>query len=379
MFKETKLIKLFCQLEVTRSQNTVRKIENLISTSDLHWEKVLNIIENNFLQVVVINQLRSNNLSKHIPLKLVNNLTKQKRHIQLKALWHEKQSEKIIKELIAQDLNYIILKTYARNHELWGKERIKIPNDIDILIPIEEFKRTTNILFKSSYQYLSESTNEVKLNRIPSIDFFLPRREEVFSKGSHRVEIHTSVADTYNFFTSPILNNQSIAAITQEIFKRRNKVHYHNLYVTTVSPTTLTLSLFLHLFLQHNFQLGIRLLEFAKVIQTYKSNIKWNEIIIILKKFKLKEYLFWQFMLLEELFPEVVPKELEREVNNYRNNLQIQQKVLLFYMKYKVFFPTNYIRQPSREMEKEWSWAVANRRITNIIHEKAKTRFSMKI
>lgn len=374
IFREEHLLQLMCQAHMNPDDFERNKTALSLSHWRVNWEKLVKLTWINNLQTIVLEVLKFHSLMKYLPLNHQKKLIRMDIFTRLYHASHLKKSQIILKNMLKRNINFVVMKTYSLNQELFEGTSIKIPLDLDLMIPIREFKKSSIILLESNYEYLPNHKSKKGSRYISNLDFYAPRSQEIFKKGKHTIELHATITDTPGFSIGPVITDSSNQSITQKLFSGTRKVSFQKIKVKVFKPNQLLISLFLHSFIQHNLQSGISFYEFAKVIQVYKKDLDWSYVDEFMEKYGLIPYFNWFLYLFNDLYPHILPDTVVKRLSEYERSLKPQHLLLFLYMKYKIFHPTNFARAHSKEIQKELCWAVMDNRFLKLGLQKAKNR-----
>lgn len=376
LFQEELLLKKLCSLNIRENTTEYEKVRDQIieKSININWRKFIKLVQINRLQTVILETLESYKFTELLPLKIQRELVKLSFSTRLYCSDHLSETKKILKAFNKESISFVVMKTYALSDSLFGVGRYKTSIDIDILVPVDEFKKAAFILLRSGYKYFEKHSSLSGLSKLPYGDFFLPKNQEIFKKANHDVELHTTIVDTFYFLPKPILSERDNRKATDELCKSAEYVSFQGLKVRAFAPTQLFLSLFLHSFFQHNLQFAITYYECAVIILKFDKNLDWNWIFDFVKRYELKPYFLWFLCIFNDLYPGMLPKKIALKVNKYQGSFGTKHKVAFFYTKCKVFHPTNFLKDPLKEREKEWLWAIINNNLTKVFFLKLRRR-----
>lgn len=352
-------------------ENDKKILKRLLSR--INWSKLFTMVAVNKLQFIIFDTLLNPSLSESIPKDILKKLEKEKIIFEYYRKKQRQEFLSIIKAFTRNGVDFVVMKTFLVAETLFDKRFEKINNDLDLLIPLADFKRAATCLFKLKYFYLPDSNkkNEIQ-NSIKSFDFYLPKSQELFVKNSNRVELHTTIVDT-SPFPEVGINENTNRLISQELFSKAEIITKRNLQIKIFTPTWLLFSLFLHSFFQHNLQGAMSYYEMASIIRKYRNKIDWSSLLITAKHFQMSRYFIWFLKLLENLYPKLLPQKITLLIKSENNSLDWQHKLTFLFMKNKIFFPTKFHTLRS-EKQKEWLWAIISNKLFKILGQKLKRR-----
>lgn len=374
-FPEQYLIEILCKATSTNTSINKKEIIQLTQRKSFSWQKLISLIRANHLSKIILDFINIHNLGSYFPSSFIKQINLDQLKIEYFYNYHIKQSSLILRNLLKNRIEFVVMKTYPFNDILFNKQPYKIYCDLDILIPIHHFKKTANILLKNGYKYFPSHRNRKGSNYIPFIDFYCPKTQEVFKKNGHQVELHTTIVDNF-FFDIKILNEKTNQYITNTFFFNSKTKAFRNLKIKAFTPSDLVISLFLHSFFQHNLQSGVTYYEFFLIFKKLRKVIQWDYIIKFIKRIKMEPYFLWFLYLFNDLYPNTLPSKINRSVKNYKQSLKVQHKLLFLYMKYKIFHPTKFLLNPAKEKEKELCWSIIDNQLLKLIGSKIRNKIS---
>lgn len=320
-------------------------------------ERLEQLIKTNKLEKLVLKIIQELQLSDFLHKGLEKSLVKKGMVIEVIFNRRFKDSLKIMSSLAKARCDFVVLKTYLFRQKYFDGEAHKIVADLDLLVPVREFSKAYKVLLQDDYRYIPNLISLDKPGSISNVAFYAPKDQEFFVKGKYIVELHSTIVDTFDFYSIKKFFNKEInTRITQELFEKIEYVEVNGLRLKVFLPNQLFISLFLHTFLQHDFQGSISFYEAAVTIR--KEKIDWKYVEFFIKKYRLTPFFEWYMCLLDDLFPYLLDKNLKRKIENYKRKFSLKQNLLFYFMRYKIFNPTNYLTNPERLKEKDWTWAI---------------------
>lgn len=371
LFPEECLVELLCQLEICKK--TGAEDAASFSQKKIHWSRFLELLKNNQLLLSSLIDRIFIELKPHLPRRFQKELIKYQLIISYTIQQQNKEYLSMIKKLAKSELDFVVMKTYQYSRELSGLQEFRMRSDLDLLIPIYEFKKATQLLLAEKYQYFPSHSSKAGLNTFPMINFHPPKTQEIFKRKNYTIELHTTIVDNFYFYIKPI-DEKTNRLITHQLYEGSQEIFTKKQKIKRFLPTELFISLFLHSFFQHNLQGGITFYEFALVIKKFQKRIKWKQLIFFMKKIKMQKYFFWFLLLLDSLYPNILPPYILKKIRKYEKGLKFKHDLLFFYMRYKIFHPTNFL-DDRRELEKEWCWAILDNKLLKLILHKIKNHF----
>ncbi|OGY18914.1 MAG: hypothetical protein A2900_01250 [Candidatus Chisholmbacteria bacterium RIFCSPLOWO2_01_FULL_50_28] len=371
-FKEEYLLQILCEAQIHPKQLNKKMSSQLLQQKHIDWEKMLDLIKANNLQTIILDYFQNQRLVKFLPSGIQSRLVKLAFYSHIYSLKHREQSRIILKKLINNKVEFVMMKTYALKERIFKNREIKADLDVDLLIPVHEFKEVSGLLFDLGYLFFPDMKTKNGVASIANLNFYCPSSQEIFKKGHHAVEIHTTITDTPRYSQIPVISEATNRQMTQEVYNGTDTISYQNIKVKVFKPSQLLLTHFLHSLVQHNLQRATSYYECAKMLQVYKEELEWGYIMKFVNIRKLKSYFMWFLFLLNDLYPNLLPNQLESELVNYEGSLKTQHWALYPYMKYKIFHQTNFAESKRRERQKEWCWAIIDQHLLNLVKHKIK-------
>lgn len=370
MYREKYIIQLLCHAHLKKDKSKKKETTQLLESHNFNWKTFIQLVHNNKLYKVVVETLEYLSLSEKIPNQIYKKILKGAFTADLYSSKHAKETTTILKDIYAHNLKAVVMKSYAMTQFIFETTGFKTTLDVDLLISIYDFKKVSKILLQQDYLYFQDHHTKRGTEAIPNPDFYHPKSQEIFKKGTHTIELHTTIVDTFDWFALPIINQEKNKAVTQELFSKTQEIQFQDIKALVFSPEALVISLFLHMLFQHNLQIGISHYEFAKIITILKSRLNWKYIHRFTEKYNLAPYFLWFLLLLESQYPQILPKQTSLKVSQFNDKLKIHHRLLLFYMKKKILNPTKFLEGINKEREKEWCWAIIGNNLKRTILRK---------
>lgn len=373
LFPEECLLEQLCGLSFF-SHRDIHYNNGVSKMKNINWNRFFSLVRHNKLQMIITKTFRFNQIKSLIPDFIYKKLVLDSLPIQFYINKQQKQFYLVLKKISDAELDIVVMKTFIYLPQILDST-LKVRCDLDLLVPTDRFKTTVNLLSQLGYKYASDSYHADKnFTSSRSMDFYLPKSQEVFKKNDYTVELHATVVDSFPFLLNPleIEKNQNM---TQELYNNSIKISYKDLVVKAFSPSAVILNIFLHSLFQHNFQSAMTYYELAHLVKVLNKKIDWSFIMLFTKKYNLQSYFLWFLCLFNALYPHVLPFRIQKKVNKYKNSLQILQLLLLYYMRYKVFNHTNFSTDYTAEKQKEWSWTIINKNLLKFMYLKIKNEW----
>lgn len=329
----------------------------------VNWQRLLSLIRQNRLQVLCKDSFNSQVLQSVAPKTFLQQIISDQIAIQLISTEKKRGVTKAIKLFTEADVRFVVMKTLPYENALF-RSPIKIFGDLDILLPISEFYRATQILLHEGYK-LYINHQDVDLFSSPTEPTYIPKGEEIFKKGTLTVELHTTLVDTLSF-SSQRLSEQSNRNITNELFARRRTLIYGGTRCYAFTPTALCINLFLHCFYQNNYQSVVRYIETAKVLRVFSHTIDWNYIWSFVHKYQFTDNFVWFLLLLEEIIPQSLPQNEQETLQHAKLLWSPLQRVVYLVMKRLLFHPQDF---RYTQFQKKLTWVIINKQFfSSIVH-----------
>lgn len=341
-----------------RNGKQIHKTSPHIEFKNIHWEKIFSLIRQNSIQTIFNTKIYKTIMPRDIYFRIAGDLFYNDKY----SISQNKEFNNVLTKLHNAHVNFLVMKTYLQSNQLFGKQAHKIYLDLDILMPISEFRKSSQILLQDGYHWFSNHSDKHAPDDYLT-DFHIPKQEEIFKKNMYDIEIHTKLLNTESF-NSTVLSQWQNRQLTQKLFDNSINVPYAGMTIKTFSPTSMLMNLFLHHFYQHNYQGVIRFYEFAKLIDVSGDNIKWENIIHLLDKYYLQSYFLWYLCLLENLFPLKLPAFIIKKVTSFKKKFSILQLIIFFGMRYLIFHSRDF-RYP--DLLKKISWSIIDHRLMHAI------------
>lgn len=373
LFPGEHLLEQLCRLSFFSNKNT-HYHNNIPKIKGINWYRFFHLVRHNKLQVVVAKTFSLDQVKSLIPDFIYKKIVLDRLLIQFYEEKQQKEFYQLLKKIGNSNLNIVVMKTFVYLPEILT-DTLKVHCDLDLLVPTNSFKGVVSLLSQLGYKYVFDSSRaDKKFSSSHSVDFYLPKSQEVFKKNGYTVELHATVVDSFPFLLNS-LDLEKNQRMTQELYNNSVKTSYKDLIVKAFSPSAVILNFFLHSFFQHNLQSALTFYEFAHLIKTFGKKIDWNFVMLFTKKYDLQPYFLWFLCLFNELYPHTLPFRIQKKVNKYKNSLQILQLFLFYYMKYKIFNHTNFFGNYEKERQKEWAWTIINKNLLKFIYLKIKNKW----
>ncbi len=373
LFPEERLIEMLCSFNITNNP-TQEKINTYLITHKINWGKFENLVIHNQLIPSILDCFNDRNLKSSFPLEIRQKLEYHYLSIQYIAQFQHKQFSTILTKLAEYKLDFLVMKAYLFDKQLFKGKYYRARCDLDLLVPVNQFEGISTYLFDIGFKHFHDHYTKEGKSNISSGNFYLPLSQEIFKKKDLLVEIHSSVVDIFDFL-HPVLDKETVRYITNKLYLNAKTRIINGKKIKVFSNPDLLLSLFLHNFFQHNLQLGIRFQESALITMKLINNSDWDYIIKFVTSIKMKAYFIWYLYLLNDIYPDIFRSKIKIEINKLEKKLQFQQKILLFFMRYKIFHPTNFPQDAMKEKEKEWCWAIMSNTLLQLLFHKTCYRF----
>lgn len=327
----------------------VKHLRLLNAPTARRWEKILDIIRQNQLQIILYDVIiQDDSIPQDIKRKLIGDYLTVTHQIREQ----EREFLHILRRMNTGEVRHVVMKTFPVAKQLF-QAPIKASCDLDILVPIADFQKAATVLLESGYQrFIDHATPDATTH--PTGDFYLPLGEEIFKKGPFTVELHTTLVDTIAF-PSRILNEGLNRQLTQELYLRTSARSYKRVYVRTFDPSSLFLSLFMHTLYQHNYQSLLRYYEAARLLWVSGGAIDWTYVQDVIKRYRWSSYFFWYLCLLNDFFPEVLPNKIRALTRKHMQSLRPMQLVLYAILKRQAFHPKD---GEFNDSQKRLCWAI---------------------
>ncbi|MEK7523256.1 MAG: nucleotidyltransferase family protein [Patescibacteria group bacterium] len=332
-----------------------------------NWVKVMRLIKENQLENIIYQTIYKNHLEKYIPQDILKKINIDNLIMQYLISLQKKEFEGIIINFSKKKIDFLVMKTFLYKKSLQLNTISKIRNDLDLLIPIHQFKKAAKLLFYLGYKYYPDHYEKKGKSSIEEIDFYIPQSQEIFKKNKISIELHTTIVDTFDYFkeTFNLHDNQ---IITEYLYKDHIYVNKNPPHIKVFSPTSLLISLFLHSFIQHNFQSSSSLYEAFVIYKKYNKEIDWQKIEKLMLVWKLEQYFIIYVILLHDFFSGQYDKNISTYLHNYHKKLSFKDKIIYSYLRYKLLHPSKFL--VIGEKEKEWTRAIISNKVLRLIMSK---------
>lgn len=367
---EEYLINLLCQYSLKPGQNSKDLIISYIKKGNLDLKRFVKIVITNKLSSPILETLRKVKMLEKFPKAVKKTLIKEVLITKFLDKKQKENSRSVLKNLLDNHSSFVVMKYYSRSSAQTEEASIRKHEDIDLLIPVNEFRSVSELLLSKGYLYYPECKPFDGLKFIPDGDFYLPDSEELFIKEHHNIELHLKIIDVFGYYPPLIPSKSDVVNITQELFNSAKPFEFLDIKVKTFPPTQIFLSLFLHSFFHHNMQSRVDFYETSIMLDKLRSEIDWNYIFKFVERFNLKQYFLWYSSFLNDLQPGIIPDKFLKIILRYRKSFKVHQHFLYWLLKYKVFHPTKSFENPKRRFEYELYWAVIKGKLIRLILHK---------
>jgi signal peptidase I len=221
---------------------------------------------------------------------------------------------KIKKEFDKENINYVFLKGLPLHLYFEGKHPQRLYADCDVLIDKKDFQKAEEILFSFGYQKadtsLSSFQKKLQDKKVENAYFkTINGFTVVFDLHLEVVFMMTQLGKLEALYPQKLIDD-----LTEEFLKTKRKIKINNEKFLILDTCYLILYLALHLF-HHNFSGAFRYDFLDKVIKKSKISIKsWQEIVLIIKKYQLNNFVFAVFFLLKKYYKTSVPPLFIRSI-----------------------------------------------------------------
>lgn len=327
----------------------------------INWQRLLSLIRQNQLQVVCRDSFEAPAFQSLAPQEFTDQIIEDQMTIQLLATKKRRETGKIIRSFTKAGIQFIMMKTLPYERILF-RSPVKVPGDLDILLPVSEFYQAAKILMDTGYR-LSINHREVDLLTLPLEPTYIPKGEEIFKKDSFTVELHTTLLDTLNF-SSQRLNDRGNRAITNALYSQKQTVRYEGTLCYAFTPTALFLSLFFHCFYQHNYQSVIRYIEAAMVLRVFSRSIRWNYMWSFVTQYQCSNNFLWFLVLLEDIAPQSLPQHERATIRRMQQQWAGFQLLTYYIVKRLLFYPGDI---PPTHSQKKFTWIMINKQLLSAL------------
>lgn len=320
------------------------------------WTKFYDIVRRNQLQLFCRRSFLSQaSFLSDVPSWIQKQLIADELSITQTADLQKKEFCHIINSLNDAGVHFVVMKTFLHSSQVERIILLKASCDLDLLMPIADFRIASSVLIENNYLWYIDHVKRYTTKDCTS-DYYTPQAEEIFRKGPYEIELHTRIVGNEPSL-SHVMSETTNRNLTQILSGWTTPTAHRNRHIHIFSPTGLIMSLFIHLFYQHNYRGLRRYLEIAQIIESYENSIKWNTLHNTSQKFHLHSYFRWFLLLLDRLFPDVLPTSVKRRVYKYK--LNFLEKLLFDRMLHQVFYPDD---SPRSEKQKKLFWAIIDGR-----------------
>ena len=372
-FPEERLLEMLCGYSLCQ-RPTKKLINQYLLNQRINWKEFTDLVINNHLIPIVIDYFNNSR-----GINLIPSFTRQKLEhyyltIQYINKFQNQQFFSILSALSELKIDFLVMKGYLFDNQLFKKEYYRARCDLDLLVPMSQFEKISVYLLQTGFRYYHDHYEKKGKKSFRSGPFYKPNTQEIFKKKGLLVEIHTSIVD-YLPLIQPALDEKTIMNITNYFFSHAQLKTINGYKIKVFSDRDLLLSSFLHNLIQHNLQLGIRLHESAQIIRKLINQNDWIHIWKFISWINLTMDFTWFLHLLFIIYPSLFSFEIKRIVNKHEEKLCFYQLLVFYFMRYKVFHPTNFPQNTSKEKEKEWCWAIIDKKVLSLFAQKIFFRF----
>ncbi len=298
--EEEKIVIEICRAEIDPGYEFPEK---LVDNAD--WEKIITYSANNGL-----NNLVYNFLTKHKNLldKVPGNNTEKLKHGYYGSLTKNarilKELGDILKVFALKGLDVILLKGAALIETVYKNPALRAMSDVDILIRVTDFKKIDECLSSCGYELLE------KIDDIPVVVPYLNTYTYHKEGGSIIFHLH------WHFINSTIPTHSYIFNVDMnKVWEEALSLEMAEAGCLVLAPHHLLMHLSEHgLRVRHSFDRLILLVDIAKVIFEYDSEIDWEKIVRQSNSFNLNRMVYYSLYLCREYFnigpPEYVMENL---------------------------------------------------------------------
>ncbi|GIW63852.1 MAG: hypothetical protein KatS3mg091_654 [Patescibacteria group bacterium] len=222
---------------------------------------------------------------------------------------------KIKKSFDKEKINYVFLKGLPLHLYYEGKHPKRIYADCDVLIDKNDFEKAEKILFGFGYKKADTSLSKIQKKLIDK------EVENAFWKVidgfSVVFDLHLEVVFMMTQLGSldALYPQKFIDKLTEEFLKTKRKVKILNENFLILNTKYLILYLVLHLF-HHNFKGAFRYEFLNQVIKKTGNKEKiFQEIVEIVERYKLNNFIYPVFYLLKKYYQTPMPKSFLKQIS----------------------------------------------------------------
>lgn len=215
-----------------------------------------------------------------------------------------------------EKVNYVFLKGLPLHLYYEGKHPQRIYADCDVLIDKKDFEKAEKILFKFGYKkadlHWSKSVKKLQKEDL-EITFFRMINGFTVSFDIHLQLVELSIVHLGHF--DVLYSGKMINSLTKEFLVTKRKVKILNEKFLILNTKYLILYLVLHLF-HHNFKGAFRYEFLNQVIKKTGNKEKiFQEIVEIVEKYKLNNFIYPVFYLLKKYYQTPMPKSFLKQIS----------------------------------------------------------------
>lgn len=268
--------------------------ENLKNLSYDDWDYLFNISYYQNVNSCLYYYLKKNNLLNFIPEDINKKFDTKYKKQTFDNLRIKTELINIIKEFNKNDIPTIILKGSHLSFFVYESIGMRYARDIDLIVPIDKSKKAFEIA--KSLGYMTEDKND-------DLDFDFKEEnhiQEIFNSNNTCLEIHGYLHKHSKYYNVPI----------DYLWNNSQKVFLDKYETNILSINDLILHLIIHISYQDNFALDLRhYLDIFIVLEKYKDNIDWDNLINLSKQFNIKKGVFIVLNIIKILFNFDFPKD----------------------------------------------------------------------
>jgi len=235
---------------------------------------------------------------------------------------------KIKNEFDKKNINYVFLKGLPLHLYYEGTHPKRLYADCDLLVDKKDFEKAEKILLKNKCQKAEThwSKNAKKLQKKElEATFYKKTNQFIITFDIHLQLVDLSIVHLGHF--NQLYPQKLIDRLTDEFLKIKKEIKINNEKFLILNTYYLILYLSLHLF-HHNFIGAFRYDFLDRVIRKTKITAALiNQLINIIKKYKLQNFAYPVFFLLKKYYQTPLPK-------NFLNQIKPR-----FYTMFTLFFP----------------------------------------
>lgn len=214
------------------------------------------------------------------------------------------------KHLKRENIAVLLVKDFSNDKLMKFHQKYQLGNDLDLVINKADFKKLNRLLINNKYQ-LQQTFKLPSTNSTES--YYIHEKHYTKKNSLSNIDVHFEIAKPILHITE-FLSRRKLKQFKTDMFQ---SIRTQKSGLKKLSPERKLVFLVLH-FIAHENLRGLKnFLEIVEYGSKYETEIKWNKLFKIAKKYKLERSIIFLFLAGSRIFNIKIPKYIRRKKNNY--------------------------------------------------------------